>query len=129
MKLVIRRERYEQIIKHHAKENLLDVCRCINFIEDNTNARFSSDHITLGFAFDGLSTAPDVYMKNGAYDMYHRLPMKSSWDCYCAFDRNHLPIDFIYINRDADEINRFVLGAMLLHSAVTIEIDTRKYKC
>lgn len=129
MKLIIKKESYERLCRSSLEENLLDVCKWINFFEDNTNARFSSDRIVVGIKFDQSPIPNYIYMKNGAYEIYHRLPMKSSWDCYCALDGKHFPLCFIYVNREVGAFNEFILGAMLLRGTQTVEIDTRKHKC
>lgn len=129
MKLIIEKESCERLYKSSFEENLLDVCRWINFVEDNMNVWLPSDRIFVKIEFDQLSISPYVYMKNGAYEIYHRLPVKSSWDCYCALDGKHFPLAFIYINKESDAFNGFILGAMFLRGTQTIEIDTRKYKC
>lgn len=129
MKLIIKKSNYEQLNSSSFKGNLLDVCKWLNFVEDTMHVQFPSDRITMNILIEDDFTAHYMYMKNGAYYTYHRLPMNSSFYCYCSFDRKARPISFDYVSKNANILNRFILGVMFLRHVETVEIDTRKYKC
>lgn len=116
------------------KNNLLEICKWFNFIEDNNLAEFPDNHITMSTALDYYIDSPDRYMNNGVYfgsygmAVGRKLPARPTWDCYCIFAPNKIPTQFVFINKTSNIFNSFNFGAQF--SALEtdlVEIDTREY--
>lgn len=116
------------------KNNLLEICKWFNFIEDNGLAEFPDNHITMSIALDYYIDSPDYYMNNGYYfNSYSmavgcKLPARPTWDCYCVFAPNKIPMQFVFINKTSNIFNSFNFG--IGFSALEtdfVEIDTREY--
>ena len=128
MKLIIKKSSYENDMKvRFAKENLLEVCKWFNFIEDNMHVQFPDERITLKIGLDYFIGAPNMYTKNGVHRTYQMLPTRGLWDCYCLLASNKIPLHFIYINKSEDIFNSFSLGAPFGRDVEVVEIDTRTY--
>lgn len=116
------------------KNNLLEICKWFNFIEDNNLAEFPDNHITMYVTLDYHIDSPHCYMNNGVYFSSYgmaigrKLPTRPTWDCYCVFSPNKIPMQFVFINKTSNIFNSFNFGAQF--SALEtdlVEIDTREY--
>ena len=135
MKLIIKKSNYNKVTEApFAKQNLAEVCKWFNFIEDNDLAEFPDNHITMSTALDYYIDSPYYYMNNGYYFSSYsmavgcKLPARPTWDCYCVFAPNKIPVQFVFINKTSNIFNSFNFGAQF--SALEtdlVEIDTRKY--
>lgn len=116
------------------KNNLLETCKWFNFIEDNNLAEFPDNHITMSIALDYYINSPDCYMNNGYYFSSYsmavgrKLPARPTWDCYCIFAQNKIPVQFVFINKTSNIFNSFNFGAQFpVLETDLVEIDTREY--
>lgn len=134
MILTIKKADYEAKLKtDFVKNNLSEVCKWFNFIEDNNLAELPDNHITTSVALDYHIDSPNCYMNNGYYFSPYsmaigcKLPTIPTWDCYCVFASNKIPVQFVFINKDCNIFNAFNLGAQFAVLEDLMEIDTRAY--
>lgn len=135
MILTIKKADYKSKLKaDFVKNNLLEVCKWFNFIEDNGLTDFPDNHITMYINLDYHIDLPDCYMNNGVYfysysmTIGRKLPTRPTWDCYCIFAPNKIPMQFVFINKTSNIFNSFNFGAQF--SALEtdlVEIGTREY--
>lgn len=68
MILTIKKADYESKLKTDlVKNNLLEICKWFNFIEDNGLTVFADNHITMYVTLDYHIDSPNRYMNNGVY--------------------------------------------------------------
>lgn len=135
MIFTIKKAGYESKLKTDlVKNNLSEICKWFNFIEDNNLAEFPDNHITMSIALDYYIDSPDCYMNNGYYFSSYsmavgrKLPTRPTWDCYCIFAQNKIPVQFVFINKTSNIFNSFNFGAQFpVLETDLVEIDTRRY--
>lgn len=132
--IIKKADRETKLKTDFVKNNLLETCRWFNFIEDNGLAEFPDNHITMSVALDYFIDSPDRYMNNGVYfSLYgsatgRKLPTRPTWDCYCVFASNKIPMQFVFVNKHCDIFNAFNFGAQFSALETDLmEIDTRTY--